>query len=129
MQEICQKEDGIGLSAVQIGIPINFFVINFDEGFRFFVNCEYESLSEKKIKGIEGCLSIKGIDGKPKSFLVERFEEVKITGKELIPDSMSLVDIDLTPTDFFRVVFQHEIDHAHQITIDQIGKEVYLWKK
>jgi peptide deformylase len=129
MQGICEKEDGIGLSAVQVGIPINFFVIDFDGNFRFFVNCEYQSLSDNKIKGIEGCLSIKNAEGKIKHFEVERFENIRITGKELITDSIVLVDIDLTPTDFFRVVFQHEIDHSFGILISDTGKEVYLWKK
>jgi peptide deformylase len=129
MQEICEKEDGIGLSAVQVGIPINFFVIDFYESFRFFVNCEYQFLSENKIQGIEGCLSIKDTEGKIKHFQVERFEQVRITGKELIPDTMSLVDVDLTPKDYYGVVFQHEIDHSFGILISDIGKEVYLWKK
>jgi peptide deformylase len=131
MQAVCDKEKGIGLSAVQLGIPSNFFVLNYgQDNYRFFANCTYSSLSEDKEKYIEGCLSIKSPDGKLRHFEVERFKNIMVKGKELTSNPiLEIKDFELTPTDYYKIVFQHEIDHASLITIDQIGKEVFLWNK
>ncbi len=130
MQTICEREKGIGLSAVQVGVPLNFFIVKFDEQYRFFLNCEYEPIGNAKEKSIEGCLSIKQPSGEFRYFEVDRFVQIKVKGKELVfePD-LSIAEIELTPTDVARIVFQHEIDHQNAILISDIGKEVYVWKK
>lgn len=128
MQVVCEKEKGIGLSAVQVGVPLNFFIINYNQVYRYFANCTYSPLSEEKEKFVEGCLSIK-TDGKLRHFEVERFKSVTVKGKELVLDqTLQIKDIELTPLDFYKIVFQHEIDHSFQRTIDQFGKEVFLWR-
>lgn len=128
MQVICDREKGIGLSAVQVGVPLNFFVVNYNGNYRFFANCSYLPLSEEKEKFVEGCLSIKK-DGKLRHFEVDRFKNIVVKGKELVADpDLKIKDIELIPTDFYKIVFQHEIDHEKLITIDQIGKELFLWR-
>lgn len=130
MQIICEKEKGIGLSAVQIGIPLNFFVVNHNNNYRFFINCTYTPLEPEKEKYIEGCLSLKTPEGKLRYFEVDRFKNILIKGKELISDPvLKIVDFEFSPTDYYKIVFQHEIDHAFEILISQIGKEVFLWSK
>lgn len=130
MQKVCETNQGIGLSAVQVGVALNFFIIKFDDNYRFFVNCHYEPLSQEKIKGVEGCLSIKGSKGELRLFEVERFKEVRVVGKELLAETgLSMVDIDLSPEGFFQIVFQHEIDHQKGILISDIGKELHIWNK
>lgn len=130
MQIICEKEKGIGLAAVQIGLPLNFFVVNFKDGFRFFLNCTYTPVAKEKEKYVEGCLSIKTPEGKSRYFEVERFKNVIIKGKELVAaPTLQIKDFEMTPTDYYKIVFQHEIDHAFEILISQIGKEVFLWSK
>lgn len=130
MQIVCEREKGIGLSAVQLGIPLNFFVVNFNNNYRFFVNCTYAPVSEEKSKSVEGCLSIKTPAGKLRYFEVERYEDVVIKGKELLSDpTLQIVDFEHNPKDYYRIVFQHEIDHAFEILISQKGKEVFLWSK
>lgn len=123
MQEVCEKNNGIGLSAVQVGIPLNFFIINIAKEYRFFVNCRYKPLSEEKIKSIEGCLSLKG-----RFFEVERFADIVVKGKELNTNTLILEDIEEKPTGIMNAVFQHEIEHSLLITVDLIGKEVFLWR-
>lgn len=135
LEAICEKEKGVGLSAVQVGVPFNFFVVNYDyfstrNRYRYFVDCVYTPITDDKEKSVEGCLSIRGVEGKLRYFEVSRFKKVSIKGKELIVEpTLQLKEFELTPTDYYRIVFQHEIDHQNLITIDQIGKEVHLWNK
>jgi peptide deformylase len=130
MQIICEKEKGIGLSAVQVGVPLNFFVVNFYDNYRFFINCSYSPVTEEKEKYIEGCLSLKTLEGKLRFFEVERFKAVIVKGKELVSEPLlQIKDVEMNLTDFYKIVFQHEIDHASDILISQIGKEVFLWSK
>lgn len=129
MQKICDEEEGIGLSAVQVGIPFNFFVVKFDSNYRYFLNCEYTALSEKKTTSVEGCLSLKTPQNKLRHFVVRRFEKIVVKGKELLADpNLSVIDIELFPEDYYKDVFQHEIDHQLQILISDIGQEIFLYK-
>lgn len=130
MQIVCEREKGIGLSAVQVGIPLNFFVVNHMMNYRFFINCIYTSLAPEKEKYIEGCLSLKTPEGKLRYFEVDRFKNILIKGKELLSEpALKIVDFEFNPIDYYKIVFQHEIDHASDILISQIGKEVFLWSK
>jgi peptide deformylase len=47
MEEICTKNKGIGLAAVQVGIPWKLFIVDTQQGFQHYVNCEYEPAGEK----------------------------------------------------------------------------------
>jgi len=130
MQIVCEKEKGIGLSAVQVGVPLNFFIVNHNNNYRFFINCTYAPADSEKEKYIEGCLSLKTPEGKLRYFEVDRFKNILIKGKELISEPiLKIIDFELAPTDYYKIVFQHEIDHAFEILISQIGKEVFLWSK
>lgn len=127
LQEVCEREEGIGLSAVQVGLPYNFFVIKFDEKYRYFVNCVYEAIDAKKEKSVEGCLSLKDSNGNLKYYEVERFTNIRISGKEVL--ASEIVDLSETPANIYRIVFQHEIDHQNQVLISDIGRRVYLRKE
>ena len=60
MQKICEKEQGIGLAAAQIGIPWRLFIVKADEyspfdppgQFGYFINCDYASVLENYILSI-----------------------------------------------------------------------------
>jgi len=131
MEQLCAKEKGIGLSAVQVGIPWKLFVVRHPDGFRYFINCEYTPLSEEKEKSLEGCLSLKKPDGSLRFFEVERFKKIKLQGKELkYNQKLELVDFEeiIDPQDYYRIVYQHEIEHHRLILISEIGKEIEIWK-
>jgi peptide deformylase len=129
LEEFCEKQKGVGISAVQVGIPFDFFVVKFPDQYRFFLNCTYEPLDESKEKSLEACLSLKTLIGGLRFFEVDRHSKVKIKGKELIHDiELKIVDFEFVPDESFKIVFQHEIDHSQQILISQIGKEVFLWE-
>lgn len=129
MQDFCEQQKGIGISAVQVGVPFDFFVVKFAEQYRFFLNCVYEPLDELKEKSLEACLSLKTLTGELRFFEVDRYSKVKVKGKELTHDfELRIVDFELMPDEIFKIVFQHEIDHNFGILISQIGKEVFLWE-
>lgn len=131
MENLCIKENGIGLSAVQVGVPWKLFVVSYPTHFRYFVNCEYTPLSEEKEKSLEGCLSLKKPDGALRFFEVERFKKIKILGQELKMNpslKLEMVEVQEEPTDHYRIVHQHEIDHHRLVLISDIGTELELWK-
>lgn len=130
MEEVCDKEQGIGLSAVQVGIPWQLFIVKFpltesdSPYYRHFVNCKYEGVGEEKGRSLESCLSLKNDKGNLRYFDVDRYKSIQFTGKELITESkLSLADVSMKSEDYYRIVYQHEIDHHFGILISDIGKE------
>jgi peptide deformylase len=132
MENVCLINDGVGLSAVQVGVPWKLFIVRYQPPrmpFRYFLNCRYEPITEEKDKSIEGCLSLRQADGRFRHFEVERYKKVRVVGQELT-DIIKLVvsDFSFEPDDVYRIVFQHEIDHQNNILISDIGKELNIWK-
>jgi peptide deformylase len=127
MVEICEKEKGVGLSAVQVGIPWHLYVLK-DEKYRFFVNCRYNPASENRILSVEGCLSLRDKKGRLMSYKLPRHSEVRVFGQELIEghDKPELVSVDRVERGFIAIVHQHEIDHGFGILISHFGQEIDL---
>lgn len=130
LENLCVEEDGIGLSAVQVGIPWKLFVVQRGSEFEYYLNCNYEGIGAK-FKSIEGCLSLRDKFGQLRRFEVDRYSKVRITGQQLkVSNSPSLIleNIDRIEDDLYAVVFQHEIDHhfKREKMIDIVGKEIEL---
>ena len=117
IEEIAKEHDlrpGMGLAAIQLGIPKRYFVIVHEQEekgiFKNYViiNPKIVSTSEEKIfvEEGEGCLSInRNIDG-----IVPRYARVTIEG----------FDINGAPVKFrgreeLAIAFQHELDHLNGI--------------
>jgi peptide deformylase len=124
MMTICEAQNGIGLSAVQVGIPWQFFIVKFPHGYELFSDCVYVPAVPEKKTSVEGCLSLPGL-----RFVVERYPQVRVTGKRLASPTGDLVieNYDQEWQGLFSVVFQHEIDHQLGILISQIGKPLDVW--
>lgn len=130
MEKICTDNGGIGLSAVQVGVPWKLFIVNRNNKYEYYLNCEYVGVGDKS-KSIESCLSLRNESGDFRRFELDRFPAVLVTGQQLkISDSPSLL-----VEKFFQleqgligVVFQHEIDHffGREKMIDKIGKEIEI---
>lgn len=128
MEAVCEREKGIGLSAVQVGIPWKFFIVKRGRSYEYYVNCDYSGSGSKQ-KSIEGCLSLKTPQGEIRRFEVERYEKAFVKGKRLKfsnAPSLLLEDFEELETDLYSVVFQHEIDHSYAKLISDIGKEIEL---
>lgn len=129
MEKICSENKGIGLSAVQVGVPWKLFIVLRGDGYEYYLNCEYTGVGEAKGKSIEGCLSLRNQDGSLRRFEVERYPVVTVKGQRLkISDSPALIleDVDQVERGLYAVVFQHEIDHHRGVLISDIGKEIEI---
>jgi peptide deformylase len=133
MYEVCWQLNGIGLSAVQVGIPWRLCVVMLKSGkFRNIVNAYYAPTEDSEdITSLEGCLSLKTKKGALRHFEVKRCSKIVVVGKELKEENGQLVLVDFEETmsvDDGRdaIVFQHEIDHHLSILISDIGKEIQL---
>ena len=131
MQALCQEEDGIGLSAVQVGIPWRMFVLNLPQDVLVFLNCSYRPVGEDKVQSLEGCSSIpRNGDGERLQFVVDRYAKIEIVGQKLVWDQ----NIEVVPyperqfSGFAGVVLQHEIGHQMGELISNIGKPFHIQK-
>lgn len=138
LQVLCEVSHGIGISAVQAGIPWKLFIVKGDGSntliprheYRYFANCEYVPVSEDQSMSLEGCLSLTSEDGTPRTFELKRFNKIHLTGTMFdfndVGNYKKEVDVVLDITEQ-GIVFQHEIDHHNGILICDIGKEVSVW--
>lgn len=131
MEALCKKERGIGLAAVQVGIPWRLFIALDHSGkFGYYINCDYTAKGKVSIFSLEGCLSIRSPGGQLRHFQVARHSNIIVTGHklreihnngpELVPFSEEVHHTE------GGVIFQHEIGHANGVLISDIGEEVFL---
>ncbi len=114
MIETMRDAEGRGLAAPQVHVPLRVavFIAPEDpghEGVTAIVNPALELLSEERVEGWEGCLSVPGLQG-----VVPRSPKVRYTG--VTPDGAR---IDRTVEGFHAVVAQHEFDHLDGILYPQ----------
>lgn len=100
MYRIMAEARGVGLAGPQIGIQKRIFTYDIGEGPHALINPEIISSSGEEW-GVEGCLSIPGLQGE-----VPRFEKLVVTG---INEDGKHVKI--KAEGYLARVFQHEMDH------------------
>lgn len=134
MIETMRTADGIGLAAVQVGVPERVIVIELPvvseetEGeaqeppeteLYVLYNPELVSTSDELVEGIEGCLSIPGWVGE-----VERHRAVTVEGLDRRGERLRIEAEGLLAR-----VLQHEIDHCQGILfIDRIADPDKIWR-
>jgi peptide deformylase len=133
MIETMREAPGVGLAAPQINIPQQLAVIEYAEGededeetaedappkpkkLYVLINPEIIKVSEEKVMGIEGCLSIPGLVGE-----VERHEsiQVKALNRHGSP-------VKLKVSGWMARIFQHEIDHLNGVLYTDHA--THVWK-
>ncbi len=117
MIETMYDDDGIGLSANQVGLKMRFFTIGMNafedgRGDSIFINPEIVEMSEELWDYEEGCLSVPGIREyvtRPLTIKVKYLDDRGQKHEEIL-------------TDLAARVFQHEIDHLNGIFfVDRIS--------
>ena len=114
MKETVRAENGAGLAAPQIGIPIRVVVIDVEEGFYELINPVILSQKGEQV-GPEGCLSVKGRQG-----TVKRPQKVKIEYRDRNGKKHKL-----TAEGFFARAVCHELDHLDGVLYIDKADEVY----
>lgn len=110
MFETMYNANGVGLSAVQIGVLKSVITVGFDEDDGdsvkiALINPEIIEYSDEEECGEEGCLSVPDIRDDVFRSITIKVKYLDIEGNEKI----------LEASDFFARVLQHEIDHINGI--------------
>ena len=100
MYEIMVDSRGLGLAGPQIGLAKRIFVYDVGEGQHAMINPEIVSSNGEEL-GIEGCLSIPGLQGEVPRATSVTIRGINEEGKE----------VNIKATDLLARVFQHEMDH------------------
>ena len=123
MIELMQKHSGLGLSANQVGFPMQIFVmkalLNKQHGDPVVVmNPIIKGLSEEIEAGVEGCLSHPDLILK-----VRRPVSVMVEFDTLTSDMKDVIHIEAKYDDIDARIFLHEYDHLYGIQfIDRVSK-------
>jgi len=135
MIETMREAPGVGLAAPQVNIGQQLIVVEHAENDEededieemesappkpkklfVMINPEIVKASEEKVMGIEGCLSIPGLQGE-----VERHEAIQVKGLNRFGKPQKLkVD------GWMARIFQHEIDHLNGVLFTDRATRV--WK-
>ncbi len=100
MFETMADAEGIGLAAIQIGVPFRVAVINIDEPL-VLINPQISVLEETTHCEEEGCLSLPGIRAE-----ITRPARIKVKAQDRQGN-----EIKLKPEGLLSVCIQHEVDH------------------
>ena len=114
MKVTVRAEQGAGLAAPQVGVPLRVVVIDVGEGYFELVNPVIIS-TEGEQTGAEGCLSVKGKQG-----TVTRPNKVKAEYRDRKGKKHKL-----TADGFFARAVCHELDHLDGILYTDKASEVY----
>jgi peptide deformylase len=120
MADTMYDADGVGLAAPQIGILKRIFVVDADEehGLIELINPEIVSKEGEQL-GVEGCLSIPGLQGD-----VLRANKVVIKGFDRHGQP-----VQYEGTELLARAFQHELDHLNGVLFVDLAESVYEARK
>lgn len=118
MLELMYENEGVGLAANQVGLPIRMFVANQSgergEGAELVVINPVIDRPKGNESDKEGCLSVPGLYAQVKRPKTVRLQGYDLQGKEL----------NLELSGFLSRVVQHEVDHLDGVMFfDRIGNE------
>lgn len=115
MYETMQLNNGAGIAAPQVGVLKRVFIVDVNNLKLEFVNPEIIH-TEGKCSDVEGCLSVKGIQG-----YVDRPTKLTIKGYDRFENEYTL-----TATDWLARAICHEYDHLNGIVFTDIMTERYI---
>jgi len=94
----------LGISAVQLGVPLRIIGIKRNQQVLFLINPVYTKKSEQTYKRMEGCMSVN--EGRIQ-YRVVRHKLVKVRGTDITGKVVTIKG----GSDIFGATIQHEIDH------------------
>lgn len=113
MFECMKEKNGVGLAAIQIGVPLKVIVYGFEQNSRYpgeaaieqqaLINAEIIAKSNKLLHAYEGCLSLPTVRGE-----VSRHEWIEI---QAFDQNAKLIQKRVSG--FEARILQHEIDHTN----------------
>ena len=128
MVETMREAPGVGLAAPQIGLSERLIIVEYyerdedeekeDAPKKLFavINPEIVKASEEMVMGLEGCLSIPGLQGE-----VERHAEVQVRGL-----NRHGKPVKIKAKGWMARIFQHEIDHLNGVLFPD--RAIRVWQ-
>jgi peptide deformylase len=122
MKETMQAADGAGLAAPQVGVSKRIFIFRIGEEVHVLINPRITN-REGEIVGVEGCLSIPGVQAE-----VARAKYVVISGKDENGKSVTYRLEDSEETGRAGTCVQHELDHLNgDLYIEKAEPDTLSW--
>jgi len=115
MLETMDAYEGVGLAAPQIAVKKRIFVAQWEGETFAVVNPTIEWRSEEIVTGMEGCLSIPGVQAEVNRHLKIRLRGLDRNGKPIV----------LEAEGWLARIFQHEIDHLDGVLIIDRSDDLY----
>lgn len=115
MSKILRQVKGLGITAHQVGEPVNFFIVDGNKlpgtkKFNYFINAEVEYIGKPELKR-EACLSLPG-----KVFAVERYPRISVKAQLMNGKWRERKFSGLTAQ-----CIQQEYDHTRGILLEDVG--------
>lgn len=120
MIDTMYTQDGVGLAANQVGVPLQVctivkqFALDKNQDL-VLINPRWEKMSIRKNWDTEGCLSVPLIYGEVKRYNKIRVWALDTNGKPL----------DFIANHFFARIIQHEVDHLNGILFIEKAKNLH----
>jgi len=105
MIEIMHKENGVGISAIQVGVPLQIIVVEHQGEQSVIINPKIYRKSLSKSIDLEGCLSLPGVYGPVKRSKIIKIKGLDVSGQE----------VDIRANGLVARIIQHEYDHTEGI--------------
>ena len=122
MSEIMYENNGVGLAAPQVGVPVRIIIFDVDKKGLIVVINPVLTLNKEEFISIESCLSMPGFEGK-----IRRKEYVHLEGIDRYEKPITIEAEGL-----LSACIQHEVDHLQGILIldraSRMKKETYIRK-
>ena len=114
LETVMEEYKGVGISAIQIGLPYRVFLAGYPEP-EIFINPKVLERSSYMKSDFEGCLSCPGVMVRIKrsSYIVLEYTSIR---------EEKFVKIKRKFKDFEARVVQHELDHLNGFLIEDRGK-------
>ena len=114
LETVMEEYKGVGISAIQIGVPYRVFLAGYPEP-EVFINPKVLERSSYTKSDFEGCLSCPGVMVRIKrsSYIVLEYTSIR---------EEKFVKIKRKFKDFEARVVQHELDHLNGFLIEDRGK-------
>lgn len=128
MEFFCISNKISSLSANEVGINCNFFIYTLDnKNYKYMLNCEYKPINDEKFLSIESCYSIMK---NQKRYEVSRYKSLQVQGKEFLLNDFKIIEFSRQfDSRLESCIFQHEIDHYYNKSINETGKEIYIQER
>lgn len=107
MRVLLREQNGVGLAAPQLGLPVRLFIIDYGGRRYTCINPEIIKWSGNTMEGEEGCLSFPG-----QTVIIPRDTRIKVSYIDEIGETKKHY-----MTDWVARIFQHEFDHLNGVTI------------